>query len=73
MSNTDKASDDMKPEYDFDYSQGVRGKYFDRAMLNKHMVEVDADILAVFPSKEAVNAALRTLIHLSKYRDKQPV
>lgn len=73
MSKIDKASDDMKPEYDFDYSKGVRGKYFERAMLNRHMVEVDADILAVFPSKEAVNAALRTLMHLSKYRDKQTI
>jgi hypothetical protein len=73
MSNLDKTSDDMKPEYSFDYSIGVRGKYFERAMLNKHMVEVDDDVFAVFPSKEAINTALRRLIQQSKNQSFQTI
>ena len=48
---------DMRPEYDF--SRGVRGKYLERLASGTNVVALDADVAAIFPDSEAVNAALR--------------
>ena len=51
---------EMRPEYDF--SDGVRGKYADRFSGDCVMVQLDPDVAAAFPDSEAVNEALRALI-----------
>jgi hypothetical protein len=48
---------DMRPEYDF--SRGVRGKYIERLALGTNVVALDADVAAIFPDSQSVNAALR--------------
>lgn len=59
--------DDLLPEYEFDYSKGVRGKYYQRLMEEgSNSVVIQPDVFEVFPDSESVNAALHTLIEISK-------
>jgi hypothetical protein len=51
------ADDEMRPEYDF--SGGVRGKYFRRYQEGTNIVVLAPDVAEVFPNAEAVNEALR--------------
>jgi len=54
--------DDLQPEYDFDYSKGERGKYYQgRGRLVIH-VSIDEDVAKHYSTTELVNAALRQLI-----------
>ena len=57
----------MRPEYDFDYSTAVRGKYY-RRLLNEgaNVVVLDPDVARSFRSSAAVNEALRSLLTLSE-------
>ncbi len=50
----------MRSEYDF--SDGVRGKYAERFSDDCVMVQLDPDVATAFPDSEAVNEALRPLI-----------
>ena len=51
---------EMRPEYDF--SGGVRGKYYRRYMENSNVVVLDPDVYERFQNAAAVNKALRSLI-----------
>jgi hypothetical protein len=53
------AEKEMRSEYDF--SQGVRGKYAQRYAQGVNVVALDADVAKVFPTSEAVNNAFRAL------------
>lgn len=54
--------DDLRDEYDFDYSKGERGKYYQgRGRLVIH-VSIDQDVARYFSTTESVNTALRQLI-----------
>ena len=61
-----KPVDDMRDEYDF--SGGVRGKFYKEYMQGTNVVLLDADVAEVFHDSEAVNQALRTLITITKNR-----
>ena len=50
----------MLPGYDF--SNAVRGKYYERYRQGTNVVLLDPDVAAVFKSSEAVNALLRSVI-----------
>ena len=50
---------DMLDEYDF--SEGVRGKYAERYHDGKNLISLDPDVAKVFPDAKTVNDALRTL------------
>lgn len=54
----------MKNEYDF--SGGVRGKYFKRYHSGSNVVVLDPEIAAVFKDSEAVNSVLRVFINAAK-------
>jgi len=56
---SDGGSREMREEYDF--SQGVRGKYAKRFAQGSNVIVLDPDVAEVFPDAEAVNAALRLL------------
>jgi hypothetical protein len=60
-------SDDLRPEYDFDFSQGQRGRYFKR-LLNEgaNVAVLEPDIAKAFPDSTAVNNALRSLLELAR-------
>jgi len=51
---------ELLPEYDF--TDGVRGKYVDRFAQGCNVVVLDADVARVFTDSASVNQALRGLI-----------
>jgi len=57
---------DMLEEYDF--SNGVRGKYAKRYAEGTNVVLIDPDVAEFFPDRDAVNDALRSLIEIIKKR-----
>jgi len=65
-----KASNDkdMLPEYDF--SNGVRGKYAKRCAAGTNIVLIDSDVLEYFPDQKSVNEALRSLVSILRRKQK---
>ena len=59
MSRDKTSDDDMRPEYDF--SDGVRGKYAARYAEGTNVIVLDPDVAKEFKTSEAVNKALREL------------
>ena len=57
-----KAVDDMKKEYDF--SKGVRGKFYRRDAQLNLPVYLEPDLREYFPDADSVNKALRCLLPL---------
>ena len=58
--------EEMLPEYDF--SDGVRGKYASRFAKDSIMVVLDPDVAEVFPDPKSVNDALRSLSQIIRDR-----
>ena len=53
----------LRPEYDpSDLGLGVRGKYLKRYQSGTNLVRLAPEIRAAFPTDEAVNEALRSLL-----------
>jgi hypothetical protein len=61
MKKADKTNrdDEMRPEYDF--RDGVRGKYANRYAEGSNVVVLDPDVAEKFKTSKAVNEALRKL------------
>ena len=60
-------SDDMRPEYDFDYTKAVRGKYYRRILKEgSNVVILEPDVANAFRDSASVNAALRSLLEVSE-------
>lgn len=66
-----KRDPDMLAEYDF--SQGVRGKYAQRYSEGTNLVALSPDVAEFFTDSEAVNAALRALIEIARKSTKKAV
>ncbi len=59
--------DELLPEYEFSKMKGgVRGKYVKQYREGTNVVLLDPDVQAVFPTSEAVNAALRKLMQITQ-------
>jgi hypothetical protein len=57
------AADEMRREYDFDYSKAVRGKYYKRLFKEgSNVIVLEPDVAKAFPTSAAVNDALRVVI-----------
>jgi hypothetical protein len=64
---TKKAQEELRPEYDFDYSKAVRGKYYKRILAEgANVVMLEPDVAKAFVDSAAVNDALRSLLDLTK-------
>jgi hypothetical protein len=62
-----KASDDMRPEYDFaSLAGGVRGKYFDRVRRGTNIVLIDPVVAEAFPTEQSVNEALKGVLNTTR-------
>jgi hypothetical protein len=57
MKKADGQNSDMRDEYDF--GDGVRGKYTERFAEGSNVVVLDPDVAAEFKTRKAVNDALR--------------
>ena len=58
----EKRSDDMQPEYDFDYTKAKPNRFAGRIAKDRLVVLLDPEVSKVFADSESVNAALRQLI-----------
>lgn len=59
--------DELRREYDFDYSKAVRGKYFKQLLQEgANVVVLDPDVAKAFGDSSAVNEALRSLLNLTR-------
>ena len=59
--------DNLRDEYDETLlKNGVRGKYVQRLAAGSNIVRLAPDVAAAFPNEEAVNEALRLLLHVAK-------
>ncbi len=53
---------DMLEEYDF--TEGVKGKYAERSASGTNVVVIDPDLAPFFPDNESVNQALRDIVKI---------
>ncbi len=67
--NNSEPEDEMRDEYDF--SGGVRGKFYRQSPEITNLVLLDPDVAEVFRDSEAVNQALRTLTNIVKNQSLQ--
>lgn len=62
-----KSSNNLRPEYNFDYSRAVRGKYYKRILdEGANVVMLEPDVAKAFGDSAAVNDALRALLDLTR-------
>ncbi|MFN3531826.1 MAG: hypothetical protein ACK41Q_04825 [Candidatus Brocadia sp.] len=62
-----KISDKLRPEYNFDYSKAIRGKYYKRILgEGANVVMLEPDVAKAFADSAAVNDALRSLLDLTR-------
>ena len=62
-----RETDELRPEYKReDLGVGVRGKYLEEYRKGTNLVLLSPDVARVFPTDEAVNQALRSLIDLAE-------
>ena len=57
-------NDEMRSEYDF--SGGVRGKYYEAYMQSSNVVVLDPDVAEIFRDSASVNEALRLIAKIAK-------
>lgn len=60
--NVSVEADDIRDEYQFDYSKAKLNRFADRIGQDRLMIVLDPDVAAVFKTPEAVNRVLRALI-----------
>ncbi len=61
---------DLLEEYDF--SEGVRGKYASKYKTGTNVVVLDPELIEYFPDSASVNEALKSLARLmKKYKNKK--
>ncbi len=64
---SEKNHDELRPEYEFDYSKAVRGKYYKRLLAERaNVVVLEPDVANVFHDSATVNEALRSLLNLTR-------
>src|SRR5574341_743835 len=62
-----KIVDEFRPEYNFDYSKAVRGKYYKRILEEgANVVMLEPDVAKAFVDSATVNDVLRALLNLTK-------
>ncbi len=64
MRKSRRKKDEMRPQYDF--SKGVRGKYFKKYQSGTNVIVLSPDVLKVFPDSISVNHALRELMKVAR-------
>ena len=67
MKKASKNEDEMRPEYKReDLGSGVRGKYYDNYQASHNIVLLNPEVAKAFPTEEAVNEALMSLIQVAQ-------
>jgi len=59
--------DELRSEYDFDYSKAARGKYCRRLLEEgSNVIILDPDLVRTFHDSASINKALRSLLELTR-------
>jgi len=62
-----KKADEMRTEYRHeDLGKGVRGKHYAEFKKGSNLVLLTPELSKIFPSNEAVNAALNSLVEVAR-------
>ena len=61
-----KESKDETMQAEYNFSNGVRGKYAKRFHQESNIIVLDPDMAERFPNSEAVNRALRSLVYIQE-------
>jgi hypothetical protein len=68
-----KGTDEMRARYRRDdLGVGVRGKYFEDYQQGHNLVLLNPEVAKAFPTEEAVNEALLSLIRIAQASTQQP-
>ena len=63
----DVLNDDLRPEYDFDFSTAERGRYARRLKTEgSNLALIEPELAKSFPDSASVNAALRSVVEFAK-------
>ena len=63
MTDIITVNDELRPEYDeTSLKNGIRGKYAQQYAAGTNIVRLAPDVAAAFPTEEAVNQALRSVL-----------
>jgi hypothetical protein len=66
MKKEDKPPEDVEMLDEYDFGQGVRGKYAQRYAEGSNVVVLSPDVADAFPDSALVNRALRALIAIAR-------
>lgn len=69
--NMKKTDDDLREEYEFDYSKAKINRFAKDAKIKYTVVDLEEDVAKVFNSRESVNNALRAIISAMPSKRKQ--
>ena len=71
MNQDSDNKDDSEMLEEYDFSDGVRGKYASRFAQGSNVVVLDPDVAKVFPDSESVNQALRALAGIIQHQSER--
>ena len=70
VEHTSSISDEMRNEYQFDYSKAKPNRFASQIGQDQLMIVLDPDVAAVFKTPESVNQVLRAIITLASKMEK---
>lgn len=65
-----KMQKDLELLEEYDFSQGIQGKYAGKFTEGTNVVVIEPDIAKIFPDHDSVNQALRSLAEIIKHQNK---
>ncbi len=65
-----KMPKDLEMLEEYDFSQGVQGKYAAKYAKGTNVVVIEPDVARIFPDHDSVNQALRSLAEIIKRQKK---
>lgn len=71
MKKGQKKTDEMEMRDEYDFSEGVRGKYAGRYAEGTNVIILDPELTDLFPDSKSVNEALKYLARLVRQTRKR--
>ena len=61
-----RKSEDTEMRAEYDFSKGIRGKYYKKFMKGTNVVVLDPDVAKVFTDSKQVNEILRSITKIAR-------
>ena len=61
-----RKSEDTEMRAEYDFSKGIRGKYYKKFMKGTNVVVLDPDVAKVFTNSKQVNEILRSITKIAR-------